>query len=323
MSLDTSVPQFRHKQIQAYRYWYELQPYTAYDPELATGEETIFQIRNLPADVGEYLAVVSHVAASRAESLYVRIDGPVTAHSQYTQAFPTGLVPTWQGPDDGLRSSTHLALKWNNNTGSTVKPAQLNYAGALKRLTTADKVIRGLPLDSTDRALQKKYQIYKQGLRPVTIPEMLDRLWRRAILTEHVWTWSGTVGTSPTDIPIFTTPKGTVFVLHALAGAMPSSDVGNRVMVSLSRDTQQNHCEVLVDNTPGLHVPWPLWITARDSFQITLQAQSSTDNVHLRLAWYEVEVTDLLSVVLGQTNPADLKGESKELYDRLRAGVVA
>lgn len=323
MSLDTHVPQFVHNQIQTYRYWYELQPFTAYDPELSTGEETIFAIRNIPADVGSHLAIMSHVAASQTEHVYLRMDGPVAVQSQYTKAFPSGLMPIMNGANDGLRSNTHLALKWNNNTGATVKPAQVNYAGALKRITTADKVLRGLPLDSTDKTLQKKYQIHNQGLRPITINEMLDRVWRRSIITEHVWSWTGTVGTSPTDVPVFTVPSGRVFVLHSLAGSMPSGSVGNMVMVSLDRDTQKNHVEVFVDNAPGLHQPFPMWVTARDSFQIAYQAQTSTDNVALRLAWYEVDITGLLSVVLGQTNPADLKGEERELYDRLRAGVVA
>lgn len=323
MSLYPGVPQFVHNHIQNYKYWYEQQPYTAFDAGLVPGEEEIFEIQNLPADVGPKMAIMGNVAASPTANLVVRVEGPVTVQNQSTLSFPSGLVPVMDGPDDGERSTSKIALKWLNNTGAVIDNTQVNYTGALKQLTTADKVMRGLPMDATDLRLQKKYQIYNQGLRPITIDEMKDRIWRRAILDEDFFTAAVNVGTTITYVPQFVVPSGTAFVLHRLAAVIPSASIGNMVSLSITRDTQQNHVEVLLDNAPGLNVPWPLWVTAKDSFQISYVAQAATNNVALRLSWYRVKITGLLSVVLGQTDPTELKGEEKELYDRVRAGVIA
>ena len=47
--------------------------------------------------------------------------------------------------------------------------------------------------------------------------------------------------------------------------------------------------------------------------RIVLQAQTATNNVVVRLGWYRVKITGLLSVVLGDTNPSALTGEDRHL----------
>jgi hypothetical protein len=326
VALYPNVPQFTHDQLQRYRYWYELHPYTAYDAALPPGEETIFEFQNLPSDVPNQLALLTHLGTTNTANISLRVDGPVTSRTENTTAFPSGLLPVMAGNEEGERSTTKMALKWLNNTGATATTVQqVNYAGALKQLTTADKVMRGLTLDATDLALQKKYQIYNQGLRPLTIEEMKDRIWRRAILDNDFLAATVDVGTTSLDIPPYTVPAGTVVVLHTLAVSIPSNAVGNFITLSIDRDTQRGQIQVLLDNapTPGLLYPWPLWLTVTNSFAVHLIAQTATSGVSIRIGWYRVKITGLLSVVLGQTNPADLTGVEKELYDRLRAGVVA
>ena len=323
MALYPGVNQFTHDVLQTYRYWYEQRPFTAWDPSLAPGEETIFEIQNLAGDVGPQMAVMSHLATVPTTGVTLRVDGPANARSEVTTAFPPNLVPVMAGREEGERSTSKLALKWLNNTGAAVTNAQVNYAAALKQLTTADKVMRGLPLDATDQALQKKFQIYNQGLRPLSLEEMQDRIWRRTILDEDFLTATVTAGPTPVYIPQYTVPKGTVVVLHSLAASIPSGSVGNTITLTIARDTQQHVVEVLLDNAAGLQTIWPLWIAATQSFQVVYQAQTTTDNVSFRLGWYRVKITGLLSVVLGQSDPRELTGVEKDLWEKLRAGVIA
>lgn len=322
--LSLLVPQFDKIQIQQYRYGYEQMPYTAFDPDLAVGEETIFEFQDLPRDTNTpYLALVNNLASTQTADLFLRFAGPGVTRTESTLCFPNGLLPVMPTRDNGERSTSKMALKWYNNTGGTVTNAQVNYVGALKELTTADKVLRGLPLSPQDLAYQKKFQIYQQGLRPVTVEETLTRIWRRSIVDEDFFTGVVNVGTTPTAIPRFTVPAGTVFVVHSLAASLPSGSVGNQVIFNLDRDNQNNHLQVFLDNAPGLGVPWPLWITAKNSIRITLQAQTATNNVAIRLGWYRVKITGLLSIVLGETAPDQLTGEERHLYELYRAGVVA
>ena len=322
--LSLAVPQFSHKQLQTYRYGYEQMPYTAWDPDLAVGEETIFEFQDLSQDTAvPYLALVNNLAATPTANVFLRLAGPGVPRQEATQCFPSGLAPVMAERDNGERSTSKMALKWFNNTGAVANNQQVNYVGALKALTTADKVLRGLPLTAEDRAYQKKFQIYLQGLRPLTVEETLTRIWRRSIVDEDFFTGVLNVGAAELSIPRFTVPAGTVFVIHSLAASIPSASVGNLVTLSLDRDTQENHMQVLLDNAPGLGTPWPLWITTKNTMRIVLQAQTATNNVVVRLGWYRVKITGLLSVVLGDTNPSALTGEDRHLYELLKAGVVA
>lgn len=325
MSLVSGIPQFTKQQLETYRYFYEVIPYTAYDPDLVPGSETIFSVQNVQDAAPGKLAVVNHYAVAPSNaSLTLEVEGAGSSNieNQTSQAFPAGLVPILTSAGDGRRATSKLALKWVNASGAVIPTVQTNYAGALKDLTTADKVLRGLPLNAQDQKYQKKFQIYQQGLRPITIEEMKDRIWRRSIVDEFVTTGSVSATSTATAIPQFTVPAGTVAVLHSLAASIPSADVGNQVTLAIDRDAQENHVEILADNAPGLANPFPLWVTATNSFTLRYSAQTTT-TVTYRLAWYQVKVTGLLSVILGQSNPTELTGEELTLYEKIRAGVVA
>lgn len=324
-SLAAEVGQFEHHQLQTYQDWYEALPYTAYISHLSTSGEPIFTIQNLAKDTGQHesLALLSKVGATRTSDVYLHIDGPHKSRRVYTQSLPSGLTPFMAGSDDGERSASKLGLRWANNTGSTVTDQQANYVGALKRLTTADKVMRGHTLTTSDKHLQKKYQIHNQGLRPLTIREMQDRIWRRAILDEDVFSAVVDVGTSETDIPRFTVPSGQVYIVHSLAASIPSGDVGNRVVLKMDRDSQVDHVQVLLDNAPGMDHPWDMWMSARHDFRIKYMANTSTSSVAIRVGWYRVKVTGLISVVMGQSSVSDLSKEEQSIYEKLLAGVIA
>lgn len=323
MSLYTGVPQFTRDQIQTYRYWYEAQPFTAFDPSLAAGQEEIFEIQNLADDVVDQLAIISHVATNQQATVTLLLEGPTNTRNEYTAAMPPNLLPAMDSIRGGERSTSKIGLSWNNVTAAAVANMQTNYVGALKRLTTADKVMRGLPLNPTDQRLQKKFQIYNQGLRPLSIPEMLDRIWRRAIIDEDFVAIATDAATSTLALPEYRMPAGTVAVLHRLAGSIPAGDIGNQVQLILDRDSQKNHVEVLLDNAPGLQYPWPMWITAQNTFRISYKAQTATNGIAFRLHWYRVKITGLISVILGQSDPTELTGEELQLYERVRAGVIA
>lgn len=323
-ALAAEATQFIHQQIAQYRYWYERLPYTALAGSLPPLQSEIFSIQNVAKDTRRQgLAIVSGFAASPAANLLLQVTGPEKQTNEYTQAFPANLAPIAAGLEDGERSDSKLALTWINNSGAPITNAQANYYGAIKQLTTADRILRGLPLTTEDERLAKKFQLVGQGLHPLSLREMIQQGWLRSVVDEDYLTAVLDVGTTVTAIPPYTPPPGTVLVVHTIAAALPAGSVGNLVQLTIDRDNQDNHLTVLLDNAPGLATPWRPWMTATESLRFSLQAQTATAGVLLRIHWYRVKITGVLSVLIGQSLPEELPPIERDLYDKIRAGVIA
>lgn len=324
MALASQASLFDHNQMSTYRYWYELLPYTAFDPALPPGQEQIFSVQNVLQDTShQQYAILSHLAATQTAGVALQVQGPKTLRSEALAAFPANLGSTLGGVDDGERSTGLLGLTLFNNTGAALPSAtQINYAGALKQLTVADKIIRGMTLTPAEKTLQAKYQMHGQGLRPNSIRNMLDRAWRSQILDEDFQTAVLDVGATSIPIGPFQPNPNEILVLHTIAAQMPSGSVGNLVQLTVRRDNQQNHLTMLLDNAAGLGQPFPIWMTAIQTLGFAVKAETATNNVAIRLGWYRVRLSLVLRIMLGLVSQDELPTQEADLWNQIRAGVL-
>lgn len=321
----TQVPQFTHQQINLFRYGYEKVPYTAYDPALSQSGEILLNNENVAADTGgTALAVVSDWASTPVASVRLAIQNPRRTTTWHTVAFPAALQPIQTGTEQGTRSTGLLRVTVENNTGSALGSAfQVNYAGALVQLSVADKVLRGIPLTEAEKALAQKYGLGKSGSRPLTFAEMRQHVFERAILDERIVTQDLTItagSPGPTLGPFTPDTPNELLVLHEIATSLPSGSVGNEVVLSLDRDNQKGRAAWLLDNSPGLAVPWDCWIAAQSHIDLTTSTATTTDSVIVRLAFYRIRKTTLVQAFTGTLMPTTA-GE-RSLLEQVQAGVL-
>lgn len=329
MALLSGVSTFRQVQEQVYRYGYERMPYTALDPALATGLESLITIQNAGKDTNyQGMAIVSDLAVTPTATVNLVLQGEASSRVLPTLGWNTGLEPALTAPDGGLRSTGKVSLQWQNNTGAALTTAQqLTFHGAVKRLTTADKVVQGLYQQApwwtaTDERLYGQYPQIAQGLRPLSIDEMLTAIFRRAIVDEVVqtWTFDANQALPAAQFGPYSVDTGYVYVWHSAAASFPSGSVGHGVILTAQRDTTQTLLEVFLDNAT-LQYPWRPWVIAEDSlgWSAAPLGATATNGVTVRLAWYKVQITPLLQAWL---NP-QASGVDPHLADKVMAGVYA
>jgi hypothetical protein len=327
MALATQPTLFDHTQLSTYRYWYEQLPYTAYDGGLSTGATPLVAIQDLTADTqGKQLALLGGIATTPVSNVSLQAQADALNRNWPTVGWPSGLAPIGTRPDDGLRATQQLLLTANNTSGAALtSPFQLSFTGALKQLTTADRILRGLSLSAQDRALAAKFQLGLDGMKPLTIRESLEQAFGRAVLSEDWQTYTLTATSTASPLPALTVDAvgREALVLTSIAASIPTASVGNLVSFTLGRDTQTQHLTVLLDNAAGLDTPWPVWCTALQRFTLSVTAATTTDNVVLRLGWSRVRLTTVLQALFGLLDVASLDRASQDLVEKLQAGVVA
>lgn len=316
--------QFIHSQIQEYRYWYERLPYTALDMALPTGEEDIIRSTNLATATNRtQMAWVSDLATTPTANVAIRtvLDGDRATLP--TVLWPTGLIPIETESHRAYRAFDTLHLSWfNNNAAALTSPVQFNYYGAMKTLTTADKLLYGLTdrLTPEDRQYIKKFAM-TDNLRPLTLHEGLDHVFRRAIL-QNVEV-GATVNAVATPVTWTFTPRsGELLVWHTLAASIPSGSVGNFITLQVDRDTQEDHLSLLLDNTPGLQQPWHPWMVAVQQIQFAVSATTATSGVVVRFGYYRVKKTRLIQILLGLLHPSEMTAQDRHWQDQLTAGII-
>lgn len=334
MALLSGPTQFNREQMARAEYYYERLPYTALDPALAVLETPLVDEANLAEDLGpDKLIIINRLAVTQTPGINIVVQGNRVSRQEVALAFPPNFEPLMAGDNDGERSQGILKLAWNNISGATATTTQqMTFHGAVKRLTVAEKIIRGYRLTSAEQRLAEQFKLgaptdqFPPGARPFSVAEMLEQVWGRYILDEDFVSYVyPSVGTTP---QIFTTaqpnkPGEEILVWHTLAGGLQdASDVGKGVQLTLRRDKQTNLNTILLDNASPVF-PMRPWVTALNTLQWSINAQQATTGaVAVRVHWYRVRLTNLLRVVLGLAPISDLQGPDKHLYDQIQAGVV-
>lgn len=324
MSISNLADAFDHTTILGFRYWYEQHVFTAYDPALPTGTEELFNLSDVLKDTGnQQMALLSGLAVTNTANVSLNMHINRESYTLPTVGFPPGLLGD---TDQTYRGLGRLGVSWANNTGATLStPQQANYYGALKTLTTADKVLYQLPsslLTPTDQEYIKKYNIRGQGLRPLTLTETLAHAFGRAVVQEEIRSYVLNIGTTTQYVGPFETRPDEIIVIRSLSAAPPYGSVGNLMQWSWSRDNQDRYITLLLDNACGLACGWSVWITAKHSFGFTVKAETATNNVPVQIRWWRVRYTTLLRALLGDLPAKSLSKEDQHLLEQVEAGII-
>lgn len=328
MSISLLADQFDHDVIPSFLYWYERQPFTAFDPDMSSGSEEVFSISNmLAATNNTQMAFVSGLAVTRTPGVSLKFVVGPDSQTNPTRGYPPALRSSDASWDDGTRVTQNMSLDWANNTGSGLTTAQqLTYFGGVKTLTTADKVLYGLTqaLTAEDRHYIKKFNINQQGLRPLSLAESLERVFRRSIIEEITRTYDLTVGTTAQYIGPFAPPPGEILVVRSVAADVESSDVGSLIQWSWLRDNQRKHLAFLLDNHPGLSYPWPIWMVATQRVGFNIKASTAPSHtVPIRIRYWRVKYTTVIQGLLGVLNTGKISTQDQHILEQIRAGVIA
>lgn len=327
MSISTLASTFDHENLAAFRYWYERQPFTAYDPGMGQGPEEILSIEDvLEATDNQQMALVSGIATTRTQDVDLRIVVGQDSQSNPTLGYAPGLRSNDEQWDDGMRAPNNIAVSWFNNTGATLTTAQqLTFLGAVKTLTTADKILLGLhtTLTEEDQHYITKFNIHAQGLRPLSLAETLERVFRRSIVQEVTRTYNVTVGTTPQYFGPFEPPASDeILVVRSVAADVQSADVGNYIQWTWVRDNQRKHFTFLLDNHPGLNYPWPIWMSAKQKFGFNIKAVTApAHSVPIRIRYWRVKFTTVIQALFGVLAPTTK--QEQHIVDQVKAGVIA
>lgn len=326
MPTTQTTVQFDDSQIQSQKYWYEKVPYTYLESSLpTTNPNTIFNVNSVAtASQNKQIAILSDIAVTQVSGVNLQTQHGVSAVSNPTVGYPApnnGVV--YGGQDEGVRSVGRLGLSLINSTGAAQSNVQCNYSVAVKNLSTADKILRGITLNSDDQKYAAKFNLQGEGKRPLPVSRIIDQYVMGQVLDEITYTQNISSVTSSLQVVENLFPNsGEMFILKDLAA---EATFGNLVYLSLSRDYQKNYCQVLADNenanVSNIDRPFKCWIPALNNLSISIQAITTTPNVPVRFTVLRVKLTPYLRVLFGLENPLSLKGELATFYEQVQAGV--
>lgn len=311
---------FDDAQIQLATAFYEQLPFTYWIASLPISKSLVTQARDIvTATSGKKLAYLSRIASSQATNVNLMAQAGADSQLIATNTFASNLVPIMTEENDGYRSAQTLSLNLINNSGTAVANFQMNYLGAVKTLTTADKVLRNLPLTPQDQALAHKYQIGKQGFRPLALSRMLEQVWYSRILTQEVRGYYQNVSSTATTLANVTPGADELLVLTEIA--IGGVTLGNQVTLTVQRDDNVNYVSILGDNM-SLSQPFPVWIPATRGMSFGLSSITANNNVAVRLTLAHLRLSTVLRVMTGIMPMAELQGQDANLYEQILAGVV-
>lgn len=311
--------QFSVSQAKISKHWYEKIPYTFLGNVPIGRPTSIFSVSDIShATNSTKMSFLSQLAATQKPGVQLQLGHDTGIQSLDTGGFPANLQPLYAEENEGMRSVKRVSLAIQNNTGATVDNFQTNYTVAMKNLTTADKVLRGIALTSQDVQLQSKFQIRDQGIRPLAIETSLARSFWGHVLDEVLLTYSLPTQTFEITVDNVNATGGEYLILNSIAASAP---IGNQVVLNISRDDDTNYGQVLADNMT-LESPLHVWVPAVRSLTITMSAQVQMNSVPIRISYLRVKPSQLIEAMFGHVHESELSGEALTLYQQAMAGVL-
>ena len=298
--------------------WYEKLPYTFLGPIGLVTTTPIFQVLNVGTVSNKTkMAIVSDLAPDAVTNLNLNINTENNNRALVTSAFPGSLTPVLKRTGSGFRSTGSISLSPQNLTGAAIASYAVNYSAAVKRLTTADKILRGLALTPRDQILASRYQIGDTGFRPLDLEDVIDRAFMSQIIEEDVITVT-TSATAQQQIPVtnLLTRQDEILVITSIG---MSAAAGNGVTLNIDRDSNLGYVSVLADNM-SLTTLFDTWIPVKQQMNVYITATTTTSAIVymtvLRLRFSKV-VQYLFGTITGALTPQD-----QQLIDEIEAGVL-
>ena len=313
---------FSANQIDRAVNWYERVPYTFLSTTgIPLTGQTVFSIPNIQQKAKNKMAILNKIGVTQTSGIQLLIQAMSNRRVEYTTAYPSTLTPILTELSEGFRSTGNLSLEINNNSGAaTTATFQLNYSVAIKSLTTAERILYGLPLSSTDQTYQHDFRFSNQGIRPWSLSRSLEYAFLGQILTQHVEAVNVNVSSAPL-IVYNLQPNGPDRILLVRKIASQAT-TGNFVSIVLSRDTDVDYVSILADNMT-IGNPFDVWIPVRSHLNVLMYSQTAETGVPFRIEVLELRKTTLIRALLGELDPTELNKDDLHLYQQAMAGVIA
>jgi inactivated superfamily I helicase len=312
---------FTQQDAQQARYWYERRIYTAGPLTLNPGQTPIFTARNwTDPQQPDWIAELVGLWATQNSAVQLQwtFDSFLANQSQaqgYTDAAPAGVRRF-----DVYAPAVHQLILTANNTGTApINNFQVNYEIALRRLTAAEKLMRGYALSAQDQqALQllgsggqaQVQDLVDRGTSPISIERQIISILDNRRLYDHPSGGLYHVTAGPTtaglSFAVVTVPQGTFCALEEVAVEGAPS-----ITLYADRDDDTSYLQlngsafVQADDAPWrVFVPFLRVLTLRAS-----AAATTTAAVRVRIGVYAL--SNLWRVRLGLAkNPTDVPGDT-------------
>lgn len=302
--------------ISSVKYRHEKATFTAGPMVLPPGSTTIFDVSGWDQN---YMAVLESLAATQnpGVQLYWSYDGSQASNAQgYTDALPNGLAPYPVHAEAVAR----LALFANNLTGAAIANFQLNYEITVKRMSIADKIMRGYPLTAADElalsalnptennnALGSLQALVKKGRQPLSFERIYEIVFSGRKAPDPGQSTPIHLTTANAVLPAqftFTVPSNKVYVLEAIGvEATPA------VTVEIDRDDQVPY--LLLNGAAfatAQDTPFGLFVPFAKSLVLSVYGATGTFLVRPQVRAYQL--SDLIALHLGLANtPAELNNK--------------
>lgn len=312
---------FDGAQAQLTKYFYERLPYTFYTPSLPVGKTTLFTASDLSASTeGKKMGITAGIATTQAALVSIVAESAANPEVTATSAYPPLLGPSDNGPDDGVRSTGALGLYVTNGSGAAIANYQANYTVAVKQLTVADKILRGIALTPQENDLANRFQLGNQGIYPISISRSLENVWKSRMISKKPYGYQFPASQAPLPLTNLVPLTGEILVVTSIAmGGVP---IGNQVSLTIQRDTDSNYVSILGDNL-SLDNPMSVWIPATKSLSFALSAVTTTAAVEVRFEVARIRTSFILETMFGKIDRHTLSGVDLHLYEQVIAGVIA
>ena len=307
-------------QVQKANYWYEKLPYTLQTTNLGTSAQ-VFSLSNVSAIDSNKEVIVSDLAVTNTSAgLYLDLQQNSQNRQVNTLAFPASLAPIMTGREDGLRSTGKISTLLVNNSGAVIAgPLQFNYSAAVKQMSVAEKIMRGLPLSQQEQALQQKYQLGNRGLFPISIDTALDKAFLSRVVSSFEYADLVNFSTSLQSISN-ESPQNDHEMLVITSIAAEAAAQSNAT-ITITRDSDENYVQILADNM-SINRPFDCWIPAMHSINVQIQATGAVNNVPIRIQYKRIRLSTLILAMFGLLHTNSASPKDQELYNQVRAGVV-
>ena len=194
--------------------------------------------------------------------------------------------------------------------------------------TVADKLLLELPLTPEERELDRRYGIGKTVERG-TLPPKLDR----TLLYEYypIYEWTDTkretVPTSGLELAtIRPTKTGRFIALTRVSADQPADSAGN-TLITICRDSDGTQSSPFLSLptyaiADGLSDEIPMFVPALTDIRLRVETNVARANYNVRWTYVEYPLTTILRVRFGLVTRDELPDEYKEVYDKVKGGIV-
>ena len=195
--------------------------------------------------------------------------------------------------------------------------------------TVADKLLLGIPLTPDEAALDSRYGVGKTVERG-TLPPKLER----TLLYEYypIYEWTETnretvPAAGRLELATIRPSKEGRFVVLTRVSADRPALAANNTQITICRDSDGTQSSPFLSLPTftlagGLDDEIPMFIPALTDIRLGVESTAGEADYNVRWTYIEYPLTTILRVRFGLVSRDELPDEYKEVYDKVKAGIV-